>query len=290
MTAKAAIDAVNDLTCVRRVYYVDYASSQLPENLNPRERDMESSVFAVTLAGVLACDHRTSWHHYDKSFVGRNYFRVEEGSGRCGSRRPAPRRAGRIRRCEFSQFFSGPVDLAQRPGMAAGQYVALAMLRNCAAESDVAKVTPSKCRSLRRHGSFRSMRCAASTSSGYSAPTAPFGRSRRCRAQGRCARRRIGEFLSYQMNHAPWEGFRFYDLFSRCSSSSPAWRSCCRCRGSSSERARRGRTSGCCAARCSCTAWPDLLRWHQPSLERHPLSRCAAAHRAFAICSPRCCS
>jgi hypothetical protein len=56
----------------------------LPENLKPRERDMESSVFAVTLAGVLAFDHRTRWHHYDESFVGRNYFRVEEGSGRCG--------------------------------------------------------------------------------------------------------------------------------------------------------------------------------------------------------------
>jgi hypothetical protein len=32
---------------------------------------------------VLAFDHRTSWHHYDKSFVGRNYFRVQEGAGRC---------------------------------------------------------------------------------------------------------------------------------------------------------------------------------------------------------------
>jgi hypothetical protein len=40
-------------------------------------------VFAVTLAGVLALDHRTSWQHYDKSFVGRNYFRVQEGAGRC---------------------------------------------------------------------------------------------------------------------------------------------------------------------------------------------------------------
>jgi hypothetical protein len=30
MTAKAALDAVKDSTCVRRVYYVDYASSQLP--------------------------------------------------------------------------------------------------------------------------------------------------------------------------------------------------------------------------------------------------------------------
>ncbi len=83
MTAKAALDAVNDLACVRRVYYVDYASSRLPENLNAQQRDMESSVFAVTLAGVLAYDHGASWRHYDKSFVGRNYFRVEEASGRC---------------------------------------------------------------------------------------------------------------------------------------------------------------------------------------------------------------
>jgi hypothetical protein len=86
MTAKAALDAVADLACVRRVSYVDYASSNLPENLNAKQRDMESSVFAVTLAGVLAFDHRTSWHHYDESYVGRNYFRVREPTGTC---RPA---------------------------------------------------------------------------------------------------------------------------------------------------------------------------------------------------------
>ncbi len=83
MTAKAALDATKDLACVRRVSYVDYASSKLRANLGPRERDMESSVFAVTLAGVQALDHPTSWQHYDKSFVGRNYFRVREGKGRC---------------------------------------------------------------------------------------------------------------------------------------------------------------------------------------------------------------
>jgi len=68
---------------MRRAYYIDYASAKLPENLDALQRDMESSVFAVTLAGVLAYDHGTSWHHYDKSFVGRNYFRVEDASGGC---------------------------------------------------------------------------------------------------------------------------------------------------------------------------------------------------------------
>ncbi len=85
MTAKAAIDATRDLSCVRRVSYVDYASSRLPENLDVRQRDMESSVFAVTLAGVQAMGHGTSWHHYDESYVGRNYFRVQEATGGCAA-------------------------------------------------------------------------------------------------------------------------------------------------------------------------------------------------------------
>ncbi len=83
MTGKAALDAAADMSCVRRAYYVDYASSKLPENLDARERDMESAVFAVTLAGVIAFDQSTAWQHYDQSFVGRNYFRVQEPTGRC---------------------------------------------------------------------------------------------------------------------------------------------------------------------------------------------------------------
>jgi hypothetical protein len=83
MTAKAALDAAKGLTCAHRLHYIDYASARLPENLNSRQRDMESAVFAVTLAGVQALDHGTAWHRYDQSYVGRNYFRVEEGTARC---------------------------------------------------------------------------------------------------------------------------------------------------------------------------------------------------------------
>jgi hypothetical protein len=83
MTAKAALDAAADMDCVRRAFFIDYASSKLPANLTARERDMESAVFAVTLAGVIAFDQSTAWQHYDQSFIGRNYFRVEEAAGRC---------------------------------------------------------------------------------------------------------------------------------------------------------------------------------------------------------------
>jgi hypothetical protein len=83
MTAKAAVDAAKSLGCARRLYFVDYASSRLPENLDAKQRDMESAVFAVTAAGIRALDHSSAWHHYNDSFVGRNYFRVEEGTGHC---------------------------------------------------------------------------------------------------------------------------------------------------------------------------------------------------------------
>ena len=81
MTAKAALDAAEGLTGARRLHYVGYASAKLPENLSPPDRDMKCAVYAVTLAGVLALDHPTAWQHYDHSFVGRNYVRIEEGSG-----------------------------------------------------------------------------------------------------------------------------------------------------------------------------------------------------------------
>jgi hypothetical protein len=83
MTAQAALDATKDLSCARRVFYVDYASSKLPENLNARQRDMQSSVYAITMAGVQALDHWTSWRHYDQAYVGRAHFRVQEPPATC---------------------------------------------------------------------------------------------------------------------------------------------------------------------------------------------------------------
>jgi hypothetical protein len=83
MTAKAALEAAGDLACARRNHYVDYASAKLPENLDPQERDMESSVLAVTAAGILALDHTSIWQRYYRSYLGRNYFRIEDGTGHC---------------------------------------------------------------------------------------------------------------------------------------------------------------------------------------------------------------
>jgi hypothetical protein len=83
MTAQAALDATAGLACARRVHYIEYASWKMPQNVDPEQRDLESSVFAVTAAGVRALDHGMNWRAYDQSFVGRHYFRVEEGKGAC---------------------------------------------------------------------------------------------------------------------------------------------------------------------------------------------------------------
>jgi hypothetical protein len=83
MTAKAALDAASGLKCARRLHYTNYASAGLPVNVDAHLRDMESAVFAVTAAGIRALDHPSAWDHYDRAFIGRNYFRVEEGAGRC---------------------------------------------------------------------------------------------------------------------------------------------------------------------------------------------------------------
>ena len=85
MTSRLALAAAVDLGCVRRVYYVDYASARLPENLDRQEREIESSVFAATLAGVRAFDQVPDWRYYYQTYVGRNYFRVDEPDGSCGA-------------------------------------------------------------------------------------------------------------------------------------------------------------------------------------------------------------
>ena len=83
MTAKLALEGARDLACARRLHFVNYASSAMPENLAGQQRDMESSVVAATAAGLLALDHASIWHPYHRTYLGRNYFRIEEGSGDC---------------------------------------------------------------------------------------------------------------------------------------------------------------------------------------------------------------
>ncbi len=79
MSGRAALEAARGLSA-RRVLHVGYASARRPENLFSEQRDMKCAVYAVTLSGLLACGHAIAWRHYDRLYVGRNYFRVEDGA------------------------------------------------------------------------------------------------------------------------------------------------------------------------------------------------------------------
>jgi hypothetical protein len=74
MTARAALAATEGLSA-HRMHYLGYSSAKSPENLSAKDRDMKCAVYAVTVAGVLALDHPTSWQHYDECFAGRSYVR-----------------------------------------------------------------------------------------------------------------------------------------------------------------------------------------------------------------------
>jgi LmbE family N-acetylglucosaminyl deacetylase len=80
MTGKLALEAVTELSGMRLVHHLGYASGERPENLGGYERDMKCAVYAVTLAAIQALDHSTNWSHYDQSFVARDYWRTDDGS------------------------------------------------------------------------------------------------------------------------------------------------------------------------------------------------------------------
>jgi len=74
-TAKAVLEAAQEFPQARRIHYIDYASAELAPNLTPEERDIENSVFTVTVAGILALDHSHHWDDLHRSWIGRSYSR-----------------------------------------------------------------------------------------------------------------------------------------------------------------------------------------------------------------------
>jgi hypothetical protein len=74
-TAKAVLEAAQEFPSARQIHYIDYATADLPANLTPEERDIENSVFTVTVAGILELDHSNHWDNLHRSWIGRSYSR-----------------------------------------------------------------------------------------------------------------------------------------------------------------------------------------------------------------------
>ncbi len=81
--ALGVLEAVADLSCINRAFYLDYVTAKLDENMNASEREIEAGTFAALVVGLTALDHPSSWEPMHRSWLSRHYVRYEPGSGSC---------------------------------------------------------------------------------------------------------------------------------------------------------------------------------------------------------------
>jgi hypothetical protein len=77
-TAQAALEAATHITNARRFHHLGYVVADMPENLNSKQMQLQTSAFAATVAGLLAFDHESSWAPHYWPFLGRSYCRIEQ--------------------------------------------------------------------------------------------------------------------------------------------------------------------------------------------------------------------
>lgn len=76
-------EAIDGLKCISRTFYLDYVTSGKPINLSPEDQDIKSGVFAITAAAVSQFGYPSTWDPIHRSWLGRQYRRVEPP--RCGN-------------------------------------------------------------------------------------------------------------------------------------------------------------------------------------------------------------
>jgi hypothetical protein len=77
------LEAVADLTCINKMFYLNYVTADMPENMNAADREIEAGTFGALVAGVTALDHVSPWDKLHRSWLSRHYLRVERGKGKC---------------------------------------------------------------------------------------------------------------------------------------------------------------------------------------------------------------
>ena len=82
-TARGVLEAIADLPCINKVFYLDYVTERLPENMSASEREIEAGTFGALVVGLTALDHRSPWDTLHRSWLSRHYFRTEPGTGQC---------------------------------------------------------------------------------------------------------------------------------------------------------------------------------------------------------------
>jgi hypothetical protein len=86
-TAKGVLEAVADLPCINKAFYLDYITEKMPVNMTPSEREIEAGTFGALVTGLTALDHNSPWDKLHRSWLSRHYFRTVPGTGKCATRR-----------------------------------------------------------------------------------------------------------------------------------------------------------------------------------------------------------
>jgi hypothetical protein len=82
--ARAVLEATDDLACLNKTFYVDYASARLRENIDTSAREIKAATFAAVALGLNAMDHSSGWDLQHRALLSRYYFRDVRGVGDCG--------------------------------------------------------------------------------------------------------------------------------------------------------------------------------------------------------------
>jgi len=77
------LEAIHKFPCIHTALFVNYATAWMPRNLDADAAAVEAAVWGVTASGLSDAGHLNSFDRLHGSWLGRNYFRVERGIGRC---------------------------------------------------------------------------------------------------------------------------------------------------------------------------------------------------------------
>jgi LmbE family N-acetylglucosaminyl deacetylase len=78
-TAALVLNAVAREPDFTKAYYVDYATSSMPNNLSPDDAQIETVTFAQVIAGLNAFGWPAPWDQAHRSWLGKTYVRVDPG-------------------------------------------------------------------------------------------------------------------------------------------------------------------------------------------------------------------
>lgn len=69
--------------CINIAHFQDYSIASLPENMSADEKNRHAGTWGALNTGLINSGNYPSWEPGHNSWLGRQYYRTEEGSGNC---------------------------------------------------------------------------------------------------------------------------------------------------------------------------------------------------------------